>query len=192
MARPRSEDKPAALFRAATEIIAAQGLGASTASIAKLAGVAEGTLFRYFPTKDILLEALFTHLVEDLEATLSIGCEPTAPVEQRTWVLWNNYVDWGIAKPAEYATMNRLVVSGKLSPEQIDKAMTLCGDVGVRLGSPDFEGLTQTQSREFLDSVLTAIANTTVSMATTTPELKDAYKVAGFTLLRKTMALEDM
>ena len=55
MARPKSEEKRLQLMLAAAEAVAERGVGAPTALIAKLAGVAEGTLFRYFPTKEALL-----------------------------------------------------------------------------------------------------------------------------------------
>jgi AcrR family transcriptional regulator len=41
--------------------IAEDGIDASTAGIAKAAGVAEGSLFRYFPDKDTLLNELYLH-----------------------------------------------------------------------------------------------------------------------------------
>jgi len=44
MARPKSEDKRNAILAAAIPVIAEQGVGAPTAKIAQLAGVAEGTL----------------------------------------------------------------------------------------------------------------------------------------------------
>ncbi len=183
MARPRSEDKHLALLRAATEVIAAQGLGASTASIAKLAGVAEGTLFRYFATKDVLLAAVFEHLIEAMEACFTVGYEANAPVKQRTLVMWNNYVDWGIAHPAAYATMNQLAVSAKLAPEQLEKAIKLCGDVGIRPEPAPFEGLSSAEASEFMDAVLTSIANTTIGLATVRPGLTGAYKAAGFEMM---------
>ncbi|MGL8445922.1 hypothetical protein NA471_14545, partial [Salmonella sp. NW547] len=43
MARPKSEDKKQALLEAATQAIAQSGIAASTAVIARNAGVAEGT-----------------------------------------------------------------------------------------------------------------------------------------------------
>ncbi|HHG0447272.1 TPA: TetR/AcrR family transcriptional regulator, partial [Citrobacter freundii] len=55
MARPKSEDKKLALLEAATTAFAQSGIAASTAVIARNAGVAEGTLFRYFATKDDLI-----------------------------------------------------------------------------------------------------------------------------------------
>jgi AcrR family transcriptional regulator len=48
MPRPKTGDKRAAILRAATKTIAEDGIGASTANIAKAAAVAEGSLFRYF------------------------------------------------------------------------------------------------------------------------------------------------
>ncbi len=62
MARPKSEDKKQALLEAATAAFAQSGIAASTALIARNAGVAEGTLFRYFATKDDLLNALYLGL----------------------------------------------------------------------------------------------------------------------------------
>lgn len=66
MARPKSEDKKQALLEAATQAIAQSGIAASTAVIARNAGVAEGTLFRYFATKDELINTLYLHLKQDL------------------------------------------------------------------------------------------------------------------------------
>ena len=48
MARPKSDDKRDALVAAAARVIAAQGLSAPTAVIAKEAGVSNGSLFTYF------------------------------------------------------------------------------------------------------------------------------------------------
>jgi AcrR family transcriptional regulator len=48
-----------ALLEAATTAFAQSGIAASTAVIARNAGVAEGTLFRYFATKDDLINELY-------------------------------------------------------------------------------------------------------------------------------------
>jgi AcrR family transcriptional regulator len=49
----------AALLDAAEAVFAEQGPGASTEDIARAAGVGVGTLFRHFPTKEALLEAVY-------------------------------------------------------------------------------------------------------------------------------------
>lgn len=52
MARPLSEEKRNAILMAAAENVATDGLAARTAKIATAAGVAEGTVFTYFATKE--------------------------------------------------------------------------------------------------------------------------------------------
>ena len=70
MARPLCEDKRDAILAAAAELVAALGTSAPTAKIAKGAGVAEGTLFTYFPDKDALLAALFLDIEGELAGAL--------------------------------------------------------------------------------------------------------------------------
>ena len=73
MARPLSEDKRDAILASAAELVAAMGTSAPTAKIAKGAGVAEGTLFTYFPDKDALLAALFLDIEGELAGALLAG-----------------------------------------------------------------------------------------------------------------------
>ncbi len=63
MARPKSDDKRSAIVSAAIRVIAGQGLGAATATIAKEAGVSNGSLFTYFETKADLLK-MWCHLAD--------------------------------------------------------------------------------------------------------------------------------
>jgi AcrR family transcriptional regulator len=87
MARPRSEDKRAAILEAAAEAVAVLGVSAPTAKIAKGAGVAEGTLFTYFPSKDELLNRLYLQLKMDLRDAMMdrLPCrqEPHRPESPR-------------------------------------------------------------------------------------------------------------
>lgn len=76
MARPKSEDKKQALLEAATAAFAQSGIAASTSAIARSAGVAEGTLFRYFATKDELLNELYLAIKLRLVRTMIAGLDP--------------------------------------------------------------------------------------------------------------------
>jgi AcrR family transcriptional regulator len=68
VARPRSDEKRADILAAAGRVIGDFGPSAPTARIAKEAGVAEGTIFIYFDTKDELLNELYLELKETGEA----------------------------------------------------------------------------------------------------------------------------
>jgi AcrR family transcriptional regulator len=52
------------LLTAATQVFAEQGLQASVADISRAAGVGMGTLYRRFPTKEALIEALVQDVLE--------------------------------------------------------------------------------------------------------------------------------
>ncbi|TDD39930.1 TetR/AcrR family transcriptional regulator [Actinomadura sp. KC06] len=58
----------AKVLAAAEEVFAVRGTSASTEEVARKAGVGIGTVFRHFPTKESLLEAVLVALLERLAA----------------------------------------------------------------------------------------------------------------------------
>jgi AcrR family transcriptional regulator len=61
----------AKILAAATSVFAAHGVAASTEQVAAEAGVAIGTVFRHFPTKDDLLMAIMKDLLAALTERLA-------------------------------------------------------------------------------------------------------------------------
>lgn len=68
----------ARILDAAEQVFAEQGASGSTEEVARRAGVAIGTVFRHFPTKDDLLAAIMKNLLEQLvtEAGALSASEP--------------------------------------------------------------------------------------------------------------------
>ncbi|WP_416799255.1 TetR/AcrR family transcriptional regulator [Ciceribacter azotifigens] len=67
------------LLEAATEIFSAGGQHASLEAVARRAGVGIGTLYRHFPTRDSLFEAVYRHevdLLADLAEQLAAETDP--------------------------------------------------------------------------------------------------------------------
>lgn len=62
----------ARILAAASEVFAAQGASARTEEVARRAGVAIGTIFRHFPTKDDLLTAIMKDLLEQLVGDVAV------------------------------------------------------------------------------------------------------------------------
>ncbi|MED7924587.1 helix-turn-helix domain-containing protein [Nonomuraea sp. LP-02] len=54
------------VLRAATRVFTEEGTGASLGRVARRAGVGAGTVYRHFPSKEILIEAVLAEHVEDL------------------------------------------------------------------------------------------------------------------------------
>jgi len=73
------------------------GADASLDDIAKRAGVGAGTLYRHFPTRDALIEAVYRSEVEKLAAAARGFAEAMPPIEAlRAWLLL--FVDYIAAK----------------------------------------------------------------------------------------------
>jgi AcrR family transcriptional regulator len=56
------------VLRAAQQAFASEGRSVSLERIARLAGLGAGTVYRHFPSKESLLEAVFTHRIDELVA----------------------------------------------------------------------------------------------------------------------------
>lgn len=192
MARPKSEDKKLALLDAATTAFAQSGIAASTALIARSAGVAEGTLFRYFATKDDLLNALYLHLKQDLCQTMLANMDRalTQPKEH-TRNIWNSYVDWGIRNPVAHGAIRQLGVSEKINAET---------EQAVHEMFPELHELCRRQIRPvfmseafrlFGDALFLSLAETTMAFATREPARAAEFKALGFEAMWRALADED-
>jgi AcrR family transcriptional regulator len=101
MARPKSEDKRDALMAAATRVIAAQGLSAPTAVIAREAGVSNGSLFTYFETKADLFNHLYLELKTEMATASLDGLPAQAPLREQLSRLWSNWMRWATSAPGK-------------------------------------------------------------------------------------------
>jgi TetR/AcrR family fatty acid metabolism transcriptional regulator len=87
--QPKANDKRARILEAAVKVFAERGFHTATvAEIARAAGVADGTIYLYFKSKDDLLLRLFdekmTEIVE--EARTAVAAEKTAPAKLRRFI----------------------------------------------------------------------------------------------------------
>src|SRR3981189_1955705 len=121
VARPKSEGKRNAILDAATRVFAERGLtDAPTSEISKQAGVAEGTLFTYFKTKDDLINALYRELKLELADAMMSDFPRKKNVRIRLRHIWDRYVNWGIANPNQRKVLAQLTVSEVLTKESRD------------------------------------------------------------------------
>jgi AcrR family transcriptional regulator len=75
------------LLRAATAVFSAGGADASLEAVARRAGVGIGTLYRHFPTREALFEAVYRHEVLHLSELVEQLKDEAAPVEAlRRWL----------------------------------------------------------------------------------------------------------
>jgi AcrR family transcriptional regulator len=96
------------ILEVAKEAFTRFGADASLDEIAKQAEVGPGTLYRHFPTRDALIEAVYRSEVEKLAAAEGKFTETMPPVEAlRAWMLL--FVDHIAAKQIIAPALNSLV-----------------------------------------------------------------------------------
>ena len=117
MARPRDPEKRKAILEAAIAEIAEAGLSATTAKIARRAGVAEGTLFTYFESKDELLNVLYIELKHEVYARINEEFPEQASLKQRAWHVWSISMAWAIEGPERRRAAMQLSLSDVVAPE---------------------------------------------------------------------------
>jgi AcrR family transcriptional regulator len=181
MARPKSPEKRNAILAAAIELIAEQGLSVPTSKIAQVAGVAEGTLFTYFETKERLLNDLYLALKCGEREELMRDYPFEASLEERARHFWNAYVAFGVNHPDKYKVAILLSFSdhineqvkrqGKEGYEVLEAMVLEC------LGS----GVLKSQPSEFGTALLTSLMNMTIEFILQHPAEAERFRDAGFT-----------
>lgn len=175
MARPKSEDKKQALLEAATQAIAQSGIAASTAVIARNAGVAEGTLFRYFATKDELINTLYLHLKQDLCQSMIMELDRSiTDAKMMTRFIWNSYISWGLNHPARHRAIRQLAVSEKLTKETEQRADDMFPELRDLCHRFVLMVFMSDEYRAFGDGLFLALAETTMDFAARDPARADS------------------
>src|SRR5246500_5435359 len=102
---PRNQE---CILQVAKQAFSQSGASASLDEIAKEAGVGPGTLYRHFPTREDLLEAVYRTEVEKLAAAERKFADTLPPVEAlRAWMLL--FVDYIATKQIIAPALNSVV-----------------------------------------------------------------------------------
>jgi AcrR family transcriptional regulator len=180
MARPKSEDKRAAILSAAKQVFAKHGLAAPTAAISKVAGVAEGTLFTYFHTKDDLVNALYREIKLQLAGALMSGFARKRDVRSKLQHVWDSYVNWGVANPDPCKVLAQLLVSEKLTEESRAVGFAPFSEIEVMARDAVARGLLRDLPMEFFTAIMEALAGATMEFMARNPSSAASFRKFGF------------
>lgn len=118
-------DKKDLIINAALQLFVDNGFhGTATSRIAQEAGVANGTLFQYFKTKDELVIALYIHIKDELAEYVSNNTAHTADIKEtiKTQVLSSLY--WALDNPTKFRFIQQFHTSpylGKIEQDVLHK-----------------------------------------------------------------------
>jgi AcrR family transcriptional regulator len=124
-------DKQREILNTALKLFVENGFHATpTSMIAKQAGVANGTLFHYYPTKDELIVALYTEIKTDLAMCVLSGAVEGESLKD-TWKRhFSTAIEWGIEHPIEFKFTLQFANSPYMSmvPDELKKQSQLTLD----------------------------------------------------------------
>ena len=91
------KEKELKILDAALKLFVERGFhGTSTAEIAKTAGVATGTLFHYFKTKEELINRLYLYIKESMLNEIEGHYDNKKTFKENIKLLWHKFVYFGI------------------------------------------------------------------------------------------------
>src|SRR5829696_7792145 len=115
-------DKREAILAAALRLIARLGLHATPMSaVAREAGVAAGTPYLYFPSKEAMINVLYLELLEDRDRSMRGRPSPQEQVatngREGLWSFWHGLARWHLERPDASNFMQQCRASAILTDE---------------------------------------------------------------------------
>ena len=108
MAKPKDPQKIEAIFQASLQLILKEGLsGIKMGQLAKEAGLATGTLYVYFPSKEALINELYLHLKRRAMQGLLRSYAPDVSFMINFEDIWYNYMNYNLLYPEEAVFMEQ-------------------------------------------------------------------------------------
>jgi len=114
MPRRKSQipEKKRAIFEAAINLISQNGFHASpTAKIAEEAGIGIGTMYRYFESKDQLINDLFEYIEGEMNAAVTRGQKPEGPIPDQFVFLCHNLIRYSFDNPKKFNFFTQYIES---------------------------------------------------------------------------------
>lgn len=112
MAKPNKSRKRAeasaqrrtAILKAALDCFVERGFhGTAVPQVAKRAGMAAGTMYHYFPSKEAMVNALYRHWKGEIASRVLTAFPGGAPAREQFRVMWNEMVDFALENPKAFA-----------------------------------------------------------------------------------------
>lgn len=180
MPRPKSEDKRSAILAAATHLIVTQGLSAPTMGIAKEAGVPNGSLFTYFPTKADLFNQLYLELKTEMATAAMLDVQASEFSREHFFVVWRNWTNWAVTFPEKRRALTQLNVSEEITPETRAAAHKAMKPLGAVLERCRAAGPMSKVPISFFAMLVNSVADGTMEFMSRDPNNAKRHCRAGF------------
>jgi len=120
-----ASDKKEAILKTALSLFVERGFfGTPTSLISKEAGVATGTLFFYFKTKEALIDTLYLRVKAEAAEAMGKGIDREPDAKTKLRRVGRNAVTWGIANPEKITFMELFAHSPFVSTSAHEEGMS--------------------------------------------------------------------
>lgn len=141
------------LLEAATEAFTEGGGSVSLESIARDAGVGIGTLYRHFPTREALVEAVYrAELAEVAAAAEQLLKRHPAKAALRRWM--DRYAGFVAAKRGMAESLQAIFASGALAPTQTRDSIVGAVEMLLQAGADDATLRADVQADDVVSSLI--------------------------------------
>jgi len=111
-------DRQDCIIAATSELIAVNGLAATPMSlVARHAGCGAGTIYRYFETKEVLIEAVYLSLMARFSSACLDGIDDSGSVKTQLSQFWLNLYHYLRSTPQDATLFDQLSVAPAISEE---------------------------------------------------------------------------
>jgi AcrR family transcriptional regulator len=167
-------------MEAATRVIVTQGLSAPTATIAKEAGVSNGSLFTYFETKADLFNRLYLELKTGMAAAALEGFPAEGDFRKQVFHVWSNWMDWATSNPEKRSALAQLGVSGEITAATRAAAQKTTATLADLMEQIRTNGPLRNASKGFAGAVMNSLAETTMDFMICDPANAKKHCKLGF------------
>jgi len=123
--REPSPEKQEAILATALALFTERGFfGTPTSLISKEAGVATGTLFFYFKTKEELIDTLYRRVKSEAAQAMNRGLTEETTARAKLLRLGHNAIGWGIENPKKLKFMEQFAHSPFVSTSAHEEGMS--------------------------------------------------------------------
>jgi AcrR family transcriptional regulator len=154
----KTSDKRSDIMQAALDLIAEQGFHRTPmAEIAEKAGVAAGTIYRYFESKDLLINELHRELEGKIMTTFQEGYPSGRPLRERFLYLLRELIRYFITNPFHFRYMEQYYHSPYGITLHRDKLLGKSDNHDILMDIFE-QGIEQQLLKEFPKAVLFSLA----------------------------------
>lgn len=167
------KDKKQLLINAAVRRFCEDGLGASTASVAKEAGVSNGTLFNYFATKQELIDEVYLALKTQMADQILSKISEEDDFKTIFYLIGSAFIRWALASPLNHKAVMLLKNSQMLSPHVVEKVEMRFASVFAASEKAIKDKVVKDMSLELLGEIYMANIDSAISYLSKKDDLSD-------------------